>query len=127
MAARLWQVLRVAGCKHASRHSPCAVQGSHHRQLGTVVVGCVESEKHGLVVGLFLPVIMVRKAEAAHTVAPIPGKSAKERSANVLINISIYDMIPPGHLAPCPSRQTSVHDESKHLQIRSHNQSSDTL
>lgn len=78
------------------------MQGSHHQQVEMVIIESVESEKHDLIVDLFICVIVVRKAQAADTEAPISGKRAKGRTADVLINTSLYDTKPLGCLAPCP-------------------------
>lgn len=69
-----------------------------------VVIESVESGKHGLTVGLFMCVIVVRKAQAADAVPPMSRKRAKGRTSDALIIISLYDTKPSGHLAPCPSR-----------------------
>lgn len=59
--ARLGQVLWAAGCKQC-RPCTCAMQGSCHQQLEMPVSECVEREKQGLIVGLFICVIVVTKA-----------------------------------------------------------------
>lgn len=93
----------MAACQYVGAGCICAIQGSRQQQLEMAIIECVESEKHGLIVGLFICVIVVRKTQAADTITPIPRRRAKERTSYVLINFSMYDMTPSGRMAPSPS------------------------